>query len=549
MWSACLRQVAMARQNIGYGIGAIVALLLVALIGIVLMPLLQTIGYGLFIQSPAFLWWIGIGAVGAGAFAYTGHPTAAMAFGGIALVMAVMIGPFMSGVYAQEHILANQDFEERAELNDTSTEHVRVLPQNVADRYAESANQLPQYETGGSDIAYQNGTYTWSYPVEPGPFMVAWQGNQWGAFYVDMERTSRSVETSQTKMQNGLGQLFIDSFAWQTNAHRLDVDHKPGTSYVFEDRSASGECEDGCTHIAKSYVTHDWQFKLSPIPQPYAVPEYGGTMVMNPDGEIEDYSPSEVASNDVFEAQNTYPYDLARFRMSSMQLRNGLINKLFYQKGVPEIADTGGFSDNKQPFTVPVNGANGSAPDLEYYIAATPAGAGDGIYQIYRIDGQTGEIEYVQFDSTQAGPRKAAGYTRSQDREPNWAANNEQGSTQITEPIPVVLDGTLYWHMRVTPTDGSRISYTTFVNADTGNVYRASNTEEIYDFIRSGSSQDFETGGGDDGGADTGGEATDGVFTVAVVEDGEVVRTFEVNQNQTVQIAGSQSSNTTTATG
>lgn len=535
----------MARQNSLIGVGAILALLFAGLLVVLGLPLFQSIGYGLIIQSPSFWWWLIIGGIGIGAAFYTGHPYVGYGAIGFTIIMALFVGPMMSGVYAQEDILVNQDFEERAELEDSSTEHVRVLPQNVADSYAESANQLPQYQMGDSDIAYQNGTYTWAYPVEPGPFMVAWQGNQWGSYYVDMERTDRSVQTSQTTMKNGKGQVFIDSFAWQTNAHRLDVDHKPDTTFVFE--------HEGETHIAKSYTCHDWKFRFTPIPQPYTVPEYCGTMVMDSDGNIDDMSPEEVAESEMLEGQNTYPYDLARFRMNSMQLRNGLINKWFYQKGVPQIADTGGFSDNQQPFTVPMNGENGSAPDLQYFIAATPAGAGDGIYQIYQIDGQTGEIQYVEFSDTKAGPQKAAGYTRSQDREPNWAANNEEGSTQITEPIPLVIDGELYWHMRVTPTDGSRISYTTFVSADTGDVYRASTTEEIVSFIESGGAADAVENGSDDN--QTGAPADDsddGVITVHVVEDGEVVETFTVEEDQEIHISadsGNETNGTATASG
>lgn len=531
----------MAQENQVMTLGTLVALIAVALLGILFMPVLQAIGYGLLIQSPSTLYWIALCIIGAGALFYTEHPTAALCFGGAALFMAFMIGPFMSGVYAQEHILANQDFEQRAELNDTGTNHTRVLSQNVANRYAESANQLPKYQTGESDIAYQNGSYTWSYPVTPDRFFVSWQGNQWGAYYVDMEQTSRSVETSQTTIRNGRGQLFVDSFGYQTTWDRMDVSHRDDTSFVFED--------DGETHVARSYVTHDWHWRWAPIPMPYAVPEYGGTQVMNPDGTIEDYSPQEVADSELLESQNTYPYQLARFRMNSMQLRNGLLNRMFIGEGVPQIADTSGFSDNQQPFTVPTDGSDGT-PSLDYFIAATPTGSGDGIYQIYRIDGQTGDISYVEFNDTRAGPAKAAGYTRSQNREPNWAANNEGGSTQITEPIPVILDADLYWHMRVTPTDGSRISYTTFVSADSGNVYRADTTAEIVSFIESGGttttdvSNDTQPSDGQQSGS--GGDAT---ITVHVVEDGEVVDTFTVEDDQSIQISADDSGNQTEAAG
>lgn len=499
------------------------ATVIAVVFAVLLFPLWQTIGYKLFIASPATLWWIAVGAgVAALSLAIDHDHAYLLVYAGAAIivVMGLFVGPFMSGVYAQQDIVNNQDIERVEKLPETSSEHVRVLPQNVGDRYAQSANQLPRYATGSSDIAYHNGTYTWAYGIKPDRLAVKLMGNQWGAFYVDMEQTGRNVQTSKTTMKHGMGMYVIDNYDYQMRLNKPFVDHRQNTAFVFE---SGGE-----THIAQSYVTHNWGFRLGPIPQPYAVPEYGGTIVTDSDGNQETLSPSEVANDPRLEGQNTYPYGLARFRMASMQLRNGLLNKLFIGEGVPQIADTGGFSDNRQPFTVPTASEDGS-PELTYFIAATPASSGDGIYQIYTIDSQTGEIEYVQFDSTQAGPQKAAGYTRSQNRAPNWAANNEDGSTQITEPIPLVINDQLYWHMRVTPTDGSRISYTTFVNADTGTVYRASTTEQIYKFVESGNAEAVEDSN------DT--QTQDDAFTVVILgDDGEVENTLTVTQNQSVRI-------------
>lgn len=506
---------------IGIGVaGSIVA----TAFAVLLFPLLQNLGYTLFVKNPATVWW---GLIGAGVvYAAYRWDHELSEYATIAAIVAIVllafgVAPFMSGVYAQEDIVHNQQFEQVDTLPDTSTDHVRVLPRNVGDRYAESANQLPRYETGDSDIAYHNGTYTWAYGIEPDRLAVKIMGNQWGAFYVDMEQTGRSVETRQQTMTHGMGMMVIDNYDYQMRLNRPLADHKPDTAFVFED--------DGETHIAQSYVNHEWRFKFAPLPQPYAVPKYGGTMVVDSDGNIDDLSPNEVVDDPRLESQNTYPYDLARFRMSSMRLQNGLLNALFIGEDVPQIADTGGFSDNEQPFVVPTGGENGT-PDLTYFIAATPASSGDGIYQVYTLDSQTGAIEYVQFNSTQAGPQKAAGYTRSQDREPNWAANNEDGSTQITEPIPLVIDDTLYWHMRVTPTDGARISYTTFVNADTGTVYRADGTEAIYEFIRSSGDDEVLP-------SDNGTKTPDTAFTVIVLnDDGSVSERVEVTPDQTVQV-------------
>jgi hypothetical protein len=524
--------------NIGVGriVGGALALLIVGVLGALLFPFLQTLGYVLLVEIPG-IWFYGIiGSVATGAAFVRGYGTIGIILGVVTLIMVLIVAPLMGGVYAQEHILANQDFEQQSELPETSQEHVRVLPENVATKYAESANQLPKYETGHPDIAYNNGTYTWAYGVEPDRLLVSWRGNQWGAYYVDMERTNRHVETEQTMMDTGMGMIWFDNYDYQMKLDNPTAYHADDTSFVFQ--------HDGETHIARSYIEHDWKFRFAPIPMPYAVPEYGGTQVVDSDGNIEDMSPEEVKESEMMMGQNTYPYDLARFRMKSMQLQHGLLNKWFVGEDVPAVADTGGFSDNEQPFTVPTK-ADG--PELTYFIAATPGGSGDGIYQIYMIDSQSGEIDYVEFNDTQAGPQKAAGYTRSQNREPTWAADNNDGSTQITEPIPVVIDGTLYWHMRVTPTDGSRVSYTTFVNADSGNVYRADTTEEIYSFIGSESMPD-DGGSNESGGQSDGSDQTPngGEFTVYVVEDGDVVEQFTVTDEQSVEIeAGTPTANAT----
>lgn len=527
-----------------FGIGAILVAVVTLGLGVLLLPLLQEIAYNLVIKAPYLWYWLAIGGIVATGLYISGHPTAATAFIGFALIMALLIGPIAGSVQTQTHIVNNQDLGERATLPKTSDKHVRVLPRNVADRYAQSANQLPKYKIGDSDIAYNNGTYTWSYGVVPDRFAVSLFGNQWGSYYVNMEQTDRGIETSRTTMESGMGMMWFDNYQYQLTLDKPLVERESDTAFVFE--------HDGETHIAQSYENHDWKFGLAfgVIPQPYSVPEYGGTQVMDSEGNIQDLSPSEVEQSEMLEGQNTYPYELARYRIDSMTYIHGALNGWFVGEDVPEIADTGGFSDNQQPFTVPTATSDGS-PELTYFVATTPTGSGDGIYQIYTIDSQTGAMEYVEFNETQTGPKKAAGYTRSQNRAPNWAANNDDGSTQITEPIPLTIDGDLYWHMRVTPTDGARVSYTTFVNADSGNVYRAETTEEIYEFVRNGNADEFEqneSSGSDE--TDTSSGTSDGTITVAVVEDGEVVDTFTVSDDQQVVIGSdNQQNQTATASG
>jgi len=65
-------------------------------------------------------------------------------------------------------------------------------------------------------------------------------------------------------------------------------------------------------------------------------------------------------------------------------------------------------------------------------------------------------------------------------------------------------------------------------------------------FIESGGAADFEQGAGDDGDAESPEDTdpTDGTFTVAVVEDGEVVDTFTVEDDQQVVISAGNETET-----
>lgn len=496
---------------------AVVGLLIAILVGVLFLPIWQAIGYAIFVGSPMVLWWLVVGAVLGTAGIVTDHPLAGTSAFAACVVLALIIGPLVGGVYAQEHIVNGQTFEQRSELPNTSQDHVRVLPRAVADEYARSSMQYPQYELSSSDITYHDGSFTWSYGLQPDPFMVSWQGSQNGAFFVDMETHNKDIDVVEQKVQCGMGQVFLDSFQYKMATDRLDVDRDGDTSFVFE--------HEGELHIAQSYVTHDWHWKWTPVPQPYAVPEYGGTQVIDSECNIEDLSPSEVEQSEMLENQNTYPYDLAMFRVESQQLVHGIWNAMFYQRDVPQFDGVSG-QGNDQPFTVPVEDGNGT--DLAYFVAAEPAGSGNGIYQIYTLDAQTGEIRYVQYDETQIGPQKATDFVRKENPRVNWATG-ESGTMEATEPIPVVRNDVLFWQVRVVPTDSTGMSYTAFVNAETSEVTEVEGDAQIYDFIGSGAV--------DDGGNQS--DTTDAVLVVQIVEDGEVVETINVTEGQSVEISSS----------
>jgi hypothetical protein len=90
----------------------------------------------------------------------------------------------------------------------------------------------------------------------------------------------------------------------------------------------------------------------------------------------------------------------------------------------------------------------------------------------------------------------------------------------MVEPLPVVVDNSLYWQVRVIPDKASGIAYTAFVNAETTDVVVVTEDQQIYDFL----SGDIEQTNIDDGE----GQPSEETVTVVIVEDGEPVETVEI---------------------
>lgn len=452
-------------------IGALAAAIVGIALLVLLLPLFQTIGYLVFVQTPALLWWTGIGLavvlVGSLLSENTVDFRALVVGVAIVLVLGLVVGPAVSDLYGREYTAGQvQSDATRADaLPNNSQEHVRVLPRQVGDKYAQSSLQFPQYRATTSDITYVDGNYSWSYGLVPDNVFVSLLDEQRGALYVNMERSEKSVRVRETPFQNGIGQIVTDSFGYQTNLDRLDVMHQPDTRFVFERNSEA--------YIAQSYVTHQWRFRLLPLPQPYVVPRFGGVQVMNQEGSIRDVPAEQVDDASLLTGQNVYPYRLVRYQVRSTKYSNGLLNRFFAKEGVLQLAALPA-DDNNWPVTVPVESPE---PRLTYYVATEPVGSGSGVFEIWTFDSQTGEPAVRQYDSAQIGPRKATKFVR-QDKTVARLNNVE-----AVEPVPVVTNGTLYWQVKVIPRSSNGITYTGFVNANTGTTRLISKPGRIRAFV------------------------------------------------------------------
>lgn len=491
----------------------------VALLGTVLfLPVVQSLGYLAVVATPSLVWWTGIGLlvmiagiVAGGTRATTTGVTLGL---GIVVVMGLFAGPLVGRIYAHEHMAGavQANAETVDTLPNSSKNHTRVLPRQVGDKYAQSSMQFPQFRTTASDIAYVNDTYTWSYGLAPDNPMVAWLGNQHGAVYVDMEQSEKRVSVRETEFEHGVGQVFTDSFGYRTNLDRLDVNHHPDTRFVFE---RAGEA-----YIAQSYVTHDWQFRVFPLPQLYSVPRFGGVQVMDQAGSIRDIPAEKVDTADLLNGQSVYPYSLVRFKVTAMKYKKGALNKWFWKEDVLEMADLPA-DDNNWPVTIPTESDGG--PELTHYVATEPTGSGSGVYEVWTFDGQTGDAAIMRYDDAQIGPQKATKFIR---QHKDVARLN---NVKAVEPVPVVRGDTLYWQVKVVPDSSNGLTYTGFVNANSGKTILVSKTNKVRAFV-TGSDVNIS----DRNATDSDGSGTS-VRLVVTGDDGDVVR----RTNVTVPVNGS----------
>lgn len=377
----------------------------------------------------------------------------------------LFIGPVLGGYYAKEDL--GRTVIDRAEPVESPPEspadRSRIAPLGVASNWAENSLQYPRYHLTGGDITYINGTPHWSFSLSPDGGYNTLTRQQIGAVYVNQASFEKDIQIhDEQTFRYGQGVAITDNVRWQLAEEDYWKDY--GEAFVVPHKGES--------YIVVPYTVHEWRFRATPIPQVYQVPHFGGVKVVSQDGDIRDLSPAEAREDPILSGQNFYPYDLARFKVSSTAYQHGIMNVLFYHEDQIELAPVPG-DGNEQPFTVPTE--DGPV----YLLAVEPWGDANGVYQIWTLDAQTGEerVTTLPQESAYRGPRKAMDSVLAH---PQISRLND---VQAVEPIPVVRDGTLFWTVRIVPNSSARITYIAFFNADTEEVTVVETTQAVEAFL------------------------------------------------------------------
>ena len=431
-----------------------------------------------------------------------------------AFVLVVLVATTATGLVAGETLgkATMADSSQASNLSETDPGKPRVVTKSVASRYASNTLNFPQYRIEGGDITVRDGTPYWSYALAPDGAYNHYTKRQHGTVLVDMTRQNAEVDTVVGDIEKGIGPAFYRNYRFSM---------LKGANYLVEYHDPFMVVHEDDQYVAVPYSKP--QFHLLPLP--HTTPEWGGVVLIDREGTVTDLSPAAARDHPVLEEQKLYPFSLARRSVAATKYRNGIVNTFTSHEDEIEVAPVPG-EGNDQPFLV------FTEEGPEYVVAVEPYGQAQGLKEVWTIDSRTGEYEVYRPEASLFGARKATDYVRQAARTTDW------NRFTPAEPIPVVVDGQLYWEVRVVPQDSSGIAYIAFVNARSTDVHEVSTNEEVAAFLEG---ERVETGGG--GTAD--GDRTPTLVVERVAPNGTVLETLEVYGNETVRVVPGNETNGT----
>jgi Trp operon repressor len=435
---------------------------------------------------------------------------------GVLAVLSILIS--IPAGMLEQRTLAQQTMSEASEVEEfpqANPENPRVVPRQVADITTRGSVSYRQYRLGASDIArMENGSLAWSYAIQPDGFRNALIEHQRGVLVTDMTRMDdRQIKVYEEQFTYGEGMLLHRSADW--NLKKTDY-------FAKYNDDAVEFSHDGRPYMYYPKTGHEWH--LTPLP--HTTPTWDGGALLHPDGEVEHLSPEEARSNPILDGQRLYPLTLTRDETGSLGYRNGIINQLptvGAHEGQIEVAGLPSGANNAQPFVIDLEGER-----MSYVTAMEPYGEDTrGLDEVWFVDAETGEYTFFGTDDeTLTGPERAMGIARSADSRTNWGQN-----FVVTEPVPVTIDGDLWWHIKVSPTDFTDVTRNVFVNADTSRTVEIRDDEAVRSFV-AGSVDDEALQPVDEDDDDQ-----DVVYYILVTdENGDVVERIPVERGQDTTI-------------
>ncbi len=380
---------------------------------------------------------------------------------GGALTLALFLVFLLVGSWLQDAYLAATLQYHRLDELPESVENVRLMPYEVAHRYAKDSLQLSQYRLGTENMVLQDGRLTWVFPLVPDGLVIKFLKQNRGVVMVDATTQEKNSRMFWKDMRIGESMQLTDNLWWNLYRVRYWVSTEYPYYVVHGDE----------IYTAVPAISYQYRFRWGIV---FTVPRFAGTFLVDTAGNIRFLDHREAMEHPALRGNRIFPEFLARRYVDAYRYHLGIANRLFIHEDQIQIQDVQSQSHiNRQPFLMM------TASGLKWFVSTEPHGASHGIFKIFLVDAVTGRIDLYELpvEETLTGPIRAADYVRRANPIVDWSRFN------LTEPLPFVRNGTLYWKIVVIPQDAAGIAYQAFVNSRTNDVVEVGSDAEILAFI------------------------------------------------------------------
>ncbi len=373
------------------------------------------------------------------------------------LFFLIMAASIFSGIIVPLELSHTLNYKEISALPDSSS-NVRLMPRNVACRYAKDSLQLSQYKLGTENIVNINGSLAWTFPLVPDGELLQFLIKNKGIVIVDATVQEKNAKIIEKDLEIGETMQIFDNLFWNLYKEKYLVDFEDPYYITWNNE----------IYTIVPTISYEYKFYYGLV---YALPKFDGVFVVSSDGTIEFLDPARAQESDLLKNNRIFPEELARLYIDSYAFKDGLINYFFIHKDQIDIQD---LDSNRQPFLLDTE------KGLKWFVSTEPYGKSHGVFKIFLIDARTGDIERLELPSedTLTGPVKATDFVRKSNPIVDWTR------FRIVEPLPFSREGKLYWKVVVVPYDSAGIAYQAFIDAETNKVVELKTNKEILEFIK-----------------------------------------------------------------
>ena len=387
-------------------------------------------------------------------------------------VVLMLVGLFSEATRSLE-VSRSLEVDPLRQLPQIRPEGIRVVPLAVAYSRAEAVFSSATHRPGSYTLlVYRDGRPYWQIPVVPERGWNYMSRRMEGfieipayTFHLEPRLIKADFRYGFEHFHDVLWAAYIKAGAWGSRVELADsfINRASDGSYWIVVPLSSWRLEKGI----------------------YSVPRVTGILLVCMNGTVVKLGIREALSNPLTRGGPLVPEWMARWYVERLNYRRGLLNMITAHRDMFELRDPS--SRNKQPWLV-----LDSQDRLWWLFAAEPYGRGGGVSRIFLVNARDPSIrvyEYRVEGGLLIGPRKAADLAKASLPSYDWERYS------VEEPIPLIVNGTLYWRVVIIPRDASTIDSIVLVNSRTGDVFHVKNDEELESFLKGLSGKSGQQGG------------------------------------------------------